>query len=300
MQLDLQIACQRHRDGRTSYTPVRPFADFSKLAVAQIANETEAKPFVEQHHYAGSFPAAIASFGLFESRGYHQRAELVGVATFSVPMNVASDAKAALMPGERACELGRFVLLDHIGTNGETFLLGHARRSLDKAKTFVCPSSKAPRPLYPIILAFSDPVPRATATGAITFRGHIGKIYQAGPHGGINTGLGLYLGRGTAKTMWLTQDAIAIVDRTLNKLRNAESGARHVYELLIRHGAPQIKAGESDKAYVSRALSSGAFRKVYHRGNHRYVFSAGSHKRRKEVQTALNRNLPYPRWTDPA
>lgn len=100
---------------RTFYRPVREYFDPAQHYVEEIANETVAKRFILQHHYARSFPAAIASFGLFRKAAVGS-AELVGVATFSVPMNISHALQGLLREGERVCELGRFGLLPVLKT----------------------------------------------------------------------------------------------------------------------------------------------------------------------------------------
>ena len=298
MQLDLTLACHRHRLGRSTFTRPTTVIDPSRLHVDRIANDTTARRFVEAHHYARSFPAAIASFGLFESSP-SAPAELVGVATFSVPMNLGRDVSSLLEDGESACELGRFVLLDHVPHGAETFFLKRARAGLASAKVRRCGTSGSTRPKYPIVISFSDPVPRWDSSGNVAFRGHYGAIYQdSGGEGGSGTGMGLYVGRGSPKTMWIARDGSALVDRTLNKLRNGECGDASVYAMLARLGAPSIRPGEGGKEYVARALRDGPFQRARHRGNHRYIFLAGSHSRRRQLAREIGPGLPYPRWTD--
>ena len=134
--------------------------------------------------------------------------------------------------------------------------------------------------------------------GRVIFHGHLGRIYQGDRDGGVGTGMGLYTGRGSAKTMWLAPDGTSLVDRTLNKLRNGESGEDHAYRLLLSYGAPRRECLEPGPAYVQRALADGPFRRVRHRGNHRYIFVAGGHKRRLELRGVIGEGLPYPRLTD--
>jgi hypothetical protein len=294
MQLDLALTSQRHNRGRIFYRPTREYFDASRHYVEQIANETAAKPFVLAHHYSGSFPAAIASFGLFERSG-PSPAALVGVATFSVPMGISAALTALLDPEERTCELGRFVLLDHVGSNAESWFLSRARAGLAAAKRI--PGTN--RPMYPVCVSFSDPVPRSDAAGRLLFVGHFGRIYQGGTDGGAGTGMGVYTGRGAAKVMWLTRDGHSLVDRTLNKLRNEEVGARHVYELLRGHGADPRRPLEGNNDYVARVLREGPFRRVSHRGCHRYIFTAGSHKRQRDIRASIGPAKAYPRFTDP-
>src|ERR671937_3248818 len=82
-------------------------------------------PFLE-HHYAGSYPAARWRFGLF------RRSVLQGVAVFSHPCH--DRVLTAVFPGRAtdSVELGRFILLDGVPGNGESWFLGrcfaHLRR----------------------------------------------------------------------------------------------------------------------------------------------------------------------------
>jgi hypothetical protein len=107
--------------------------------------EVEAKDFVEAHHYSRAYPAARFRFG--------------GTGTESV-------------------ELGRFVLLDEVPFNGETWMLGQC---------------------------FSDPFPRTDSSGREVFRGHLGTIYRA--HNAR------YLGRGTPRTLRLLPDGSVLSER---------------------------------------------------------------------------------------
>jgi hypothetical protein len=47
-----------------------------------------------------------------------------------------------------ACELGRFVLLDHVGSNAETWFLSRARPGLALAKRIASTN----RPMYPVCI----------------------------------------------------------------------------------------------------------------------------------------------------
>ncbi|VTU44305.1 hypothetical protein [Variovorax sp. RA8] len=49
-------------------------------------DEREAKAFVEEMHYSGSYPAARCRAGIFVKEPF-QQARLPGVGVFSVPMN---------------------------------------------------------------------------------------------------------------------------------------------------------------------------------------------------------------------
>jgi hypothetical protein len=225
----------------------------------------------------------IAAYGMMES-ARNRAAALVGVAVFSVPVQPrAADAYGA--QGARSCDLGRFLLLDHVPGNAETWFLRRALAGLARDKT-----DDLDRPAYSLCLAYSDPMPRLDRAGQVTFAGHYGGIYGASS--------ALYLGRATPRTLWLADDATVISSRALSKLRQDDTGARYAYETLRRHGAPPIAPGESGAAYVERALREGPFRPVRHRGNHVYAFPCGSTSTRRTVRARVATDLPYPVRTD--
>jgi hypothetical protein len=113
------VGTQRWRDGRAHFRrPEQPIPT-REYDVAPIAGDRDAKSFVLAHHYSQSYPAARFRVGLF-----HHGA-LVGVAVFSHPVN---DAVLDVLPVERGArvELGRFVLLDEVPSNGESWFLARA------------------------------------------------------------------------------------------------------------------------------------------------------------------------------
>jgi len=168
--------------GRTLFNPKR-------CGVAPIT-EAQAKAFVVRHHYSGSYPAALFRVGLFETNP----CRLVGVAVFSVPPSQKVLPKYLGTDGNsRGAELGRFVLLDEVPYNAESWFLVRAFKALRKA-----------RPAKSAILAFSDPVPRL-AENDVILPGHIGTIYQA-----TNAS---YVGRSLPKTQLLTRSGTEISAR---------------------------------------------------------------------------------------
>src|SRR5262249_47271110 len=124
--------------------------------------ESDARAFVERHHYSASYPAARYRVGLMRAG-----VGLAGVAVFSVPMNEASIPRHCGVGPRDGVELGRFVLLDEVEGNGETWFLARAFAELRRAL-----SVRA-------VLSFSDPMPRITADGREFCPGHVGVIYQA-------------------------------------------------------------------------------------------------------------------------
>lgn len=269
--------------GRSTYRPAQEPIDPTRFFVERI-EERLAREFVISHHYSRSFPAAIACYGLMERIEPHQ-VRLSGVAVFSVSMQArAADAYGAA--GEPFCELGRFVLLDDVTGNGETFFLARAIRRLSVDKTG--PDGRAK---YKLCLAYSDPVPRADIKGNVTLTGHIGGIYASAS--------AAYCGRSSSRTLWLAPDGTSLSERALSKLRSDDTGARYAYEMLLSHGAPPIAPGEESRAYVRRALNEGPFRRLHHPGNHAYILPCGTHSDRTRIRKLVDRGLPRPRATDP-
>ena len=159
---------QRWKNRLTSYRPSGELIKTSEYDVVPIAGDREARQFVQMHHYSGSYPAARFRFGLYRCGA------LAGVAVFSVPCSDSVLTNVFPMPASMSVELGRFVLLDSVPGNGETWFLARVFRELRKEGLVG-------------VVSFSDPLPRRTIEGTLIHRGHVGTIYQA-----FN---GAYLGR---------------------------------------------------------------------------------------------------------
>ena len=282
--LDLEKVCQRHNFKRISYVPLRPPFDPSRFGVEPIETGT-ARAFVEKQHYSGTFPVEIASYGLFETRS-NGRPGLVGVAVFSIPVNSPKSLAALLEPGQAVCDLGRFILNDHILANAETWFLARAYRALRAERTL----ADGVTPRFPFSTSYSYPCPRVAGANRIIFAGHVGAIYQASN--------ALYTGRSRPRSLCLTRTGVAISDRALSKLKADEGDARHVYGQLTEHGAPPIERGETGARYLARALAEGPFRVVRHLGNHRYVLLPNDADLRRRI-AAVFPALAYPKRTDP-
>lgn len=259
--------CQRWRDGRDAYRPRGEPIDPGRYEVAAIADDTTAKAFVTRHHYSGSYPAARFRFGLYRGAG------LAGVAVLSQPVN--DRTLTGPLPGVAppdAAELGRFVLLDDVPANGETWFLGRCFRLLRREGLAG-------------VVSFSDPGRRVNRHGATVFGGHVGTIYQA--HNGA------YLGRGTARTLLLLPDGSVLHARAVQKIRRAERGVDYAIDLLVRQGAtpPRARRPAVLVAWL-RHWTGRLCRRVRHRGNHRYAWALGRGVR-------LPASLPYPKQLDP-
>ena len=137
--------CQRWTSRRASYRPrAEPF-DPCDYEVAAIEDDTTARAFVQENHYSASYPAARFRYGLY-SRG-RGGGELVGVAVFSTPAR--AEVTTNWMRGEPTehVELGRFVLLDHVRANAESWMIA---RCFDWLR----------REGITGVVSFSDPCPR--------------------------------------------------------------------------------------------------------------------------------------------
>jgi len=259
VQFELQLT-QRWRRRRTSFRPAGEVIDTSRYEVAQLSGDAGAKAFVEEHHYSGTYPAARYRFGLFRGGA------LQGVAVFSHPCNDA--VLTSVFPGvaRESVELGRFVLLDEVPGNGETWFL---------ARVFHLLRREGLRG----VVSFADPLPRRAADGTQTTPGHVGVVYQA-----FN---GLYLGRSTPRTLHLLPDGTTFSARAAQKIRRQERGWRYAVEQLVAAGAPPPTTDLG--AWLSTALATLAT--VRHPGNHRYAWAF----RRADHRALAAVRGPYPR-----
>jgi hypothetical protein len=267
---------QRWRDRKTSMRPSDPI-DTSKYEVVAIAEDKPVKTFVERHHYSASYPAARARILLYRS------GEIVGAAVFSHP---ASESVLARLPCERMAgvELGRFVLLDDVPGNGETWFLARCFAHL-RSVGIEC------------VLSHSDPMPRRAENGNVVMPGHVGTIYQA-----TNA---VYAGRARAQVMNLLPDGTCFSERSMSKIRSAERGWERECRVLVKHGASPslLEAGgkqgdprwQARRDWMWQALAQ-VCRRVDHAGNHRYLWALDKHLRRDVAR--MKSSNGYPKQTD--
>lgn len=266
---------QRHRERAIRWRPAREIVDLSGMEVAPVERDY-ARAFVERHHYEHSFPAGRFRFGLFD------RCALVGVAVFSQPVN---DLSTACLPGDpiERVELGRFVLLDCVGANAETWFLGRCFHSLRREGLTG-------------VVSFSDPVPRRTTSGMVVMPGHVGTIYQA--HNAV------YLGRSRSERRRVLPDGTVAHNRLLAKIRNGERGWRTAVERLVVHGARPPAPDQDLRAWLANELPTVA-RSVPHGGNHKYAWTLRRQDRRhleRYLERRLGQAAPlsYPKIVDAA
>lgn len=227
-----------------------------------IQGDTEARAFVELHHYSGSYVAARVRVGLYRKVGC-LKSYLAGVAVFSVPMQPA--ALTRHLGSSQGVELGRLVLLDEVGFNGESWFVARAFSAL-----------KRESPALEGVLSYSDPLPRWTDAGRMVTPGHVGQVYQA-----LNAA---YLGLGRSRKLYLDRDGRTLSERALSKIRAMERGWEPAAVRLVEAGADPRWSGEEPGAWLARVLPG--FRTVKHPGNHVYVWRWTGQK---------PESLPYPK-----
>lgn len=263
---------QRWRQRRESYRPVGEPIN-TRLYGVELIGEAEAKAFVQQHHFAGTYPASRVRVGLFRTHPT-RTAELVGVAVFSQPMTQALIPHWTGLEPARGIELGRLVLWDDVPSNGESHFISRAFRLLAQEL-----------PQVHAIVSFSDPMQRVTESGQQVTPGHAGVVWQA-----TNA---RHVGRSKARYLVFDRAGRVVSERALAKLRSGDRGAGYVYEQLRAAGAPARRCGEADPAYVARALRDGPFRRVRHPGNLAYVWSSLTAPR--GVSDGFRPPLDYPK-----
>lgn len=246
MPFELTERCLRWNNRRFRYRPAGEVIDAGRYGVEPI-DEAPAKAFVIEHHYSGSFPAARYRVGMFERVPFH-RTRLVGVAVFSVPMTQTVIPKYLDLEPAKGAELGRFVLVDDVPANGESWFLARAFRHL-----------RRDLPQIAGVVSFCDPVPRFDGDGREVKRTHTGVIYRS--HNARTAG------RTLPRTVLLMPNGLAVSGRTLSKIRTGERGHEYARRQLLAAGAPHRCLGEESHAWLQRLQREGFFRSVRHPGN---------------------------------
>lgn len=273
MSSDPRHPCQRWREGTASWRRVSD-GGFDRRRYGVIPLEhTDAKEFVVRHHYSGSFCASRLAYGLYGPSG------LCGVAVLGVPMRAAvlTNVFPQLTPYSQTLELARFVLLDEVPANGESWMLG---------RVFALAAEAGLRG----IVSFADPMARYAfdedGRSYETTPGHCGLIYQA-----TNARA---LGRSTPRTLTLVNGRV-LSARTLQKIRAGESGCEAAEEHLRRLGAPARQRGQDRARWLAHALDRiGAYR-VRHPGNYRYAWPVGLTRRERATVVIAPQRTGYPK-----
>ncbi|MGW6145657.1 Mom family adenine methylcarbamoylation protein, partial [Streptomyces sp. NPDC055140] len=205
---------------------------------------------------------------------------LCGVAVFGVPVTAAVLTRPLpdLEPYVESLECSRFVLTDECPANAESWFLAR------------CFDELLVRDVRGIV-SFADPVPRRDASGAVVAVGHVGTIYQA-----TNA---VYMGRATPRTVKLLPNGAVLNERMAQKVRRQEQGHEYAEKLLIRLGAPALRAGVDPKVWLREALEVVGARNLRHHGVHRYVYRLGGSRREREsIRLGLPTYDSYPKSPD--
>lgn len=257
---------QRWELGREYRRPAGEVIRTSEYEVAEIAEERVARAFVETHHYSRTCSPPAHRHGLY------RRSELVGVACFGPPPSTnAHHAVWPLLAMSEAVTLGRFVLLDGVPGNGESWFLSRSFDLLRKRGVVGVESC-------------SDPYPRRTTDGTVRHRGHVGTIYQA-----TN---GRYVGRTNPASLVLLPDGTVYNNRAQGKLVRGERGGQRAHATLVRWGADPLAPGEDARMWLKRWRKQ-ICRPLRHPGNHRYLWVLEA--RRERELLSYGPALPYPK-----
>lgn len=247
--------CLRWEERRSNLRRPTEVIDPREYDVAALPR-LDAKAFVAQHHYQGTFSADRRRFGLY------RRGRLVGAAVFAQPTHGATPV------------LSRFVLLDEVLGNGETWFLARCFAELERE-----PESEG----FAVVDSFSDPVPRTTLDGRIIMPGHVGTIYQA-----FN---GRHVGRSDARTLYLLPDGTALNDRSVQKIRARERGWEAAAARLVANGADPLGPNDGG-AWWLNYWRPRLCRPLRHPGNLKYTW--GLTRAGRAVVEKLPR-LQYPK-----
>jgi hypothetical protein len=290
----LTAKVQRWRNGDTRWRHAGEVFDPRRYEVEIIHDDTTAKTFIEREHYSRSYPAARVRVGLYD-RGAPVlgRDPLVGVAVFSMPMN---DKVLDRLPcgREEGVELGRFVLLDDVAANAETWMLTRAFELLGRAgyKGVVSFADPLPRPRYrpgPRGQLVAEPVP--------AFLGHVGTIYQGKRM--------LRVADGAPQTMRLLPDGTTLSNRAISKLRNHERGWRYAADQVARYAVRYLGMAAAEvhiedgataaevRAWAARWIPR-VTRPLRHRGNLCYVAGLDG-RTRDHLTRRYGSGRPYPK-----
>ena len=237
--------------------------------VAEIGTG-HAKAFVQLHHFSGPNSRVYDRFryGLFTA------GRLVGAAVFSHPVN---EKIFSVFPGSirQSLELGRFVLLDEVPGNGESYFLG---RTFDLLRRATDPKTGELLHMQGVV-SFSDPTTRTTSDGALVFAGHLGTIYAA--HNAT------YVGRATPRTLRLWPDGHVVNSRRLQKIRSGEKGSKPAIQEIRSFGADEI--WDDRAAWLNHWLNR-LTRRLHHPGNHKYLWGLS-----RRARLLLPDSLAYPK-----
>ncbi len=249
----------RWRERRRRFVDDSDPIDPRAYAVDIVEHRT-ARAFVAAHHYLPTWPAVQLAVGLHDDRRA-SRDRLVGVAVFAVPaIGAVIRRHAGLADAAAGTTLARFILLDDVPQNGESFFLARAFRLLRREE-----------PGIEAVVSYADPA-----------AGHVGQIYAAMS--------GAYRGQ-TARRGAYRIGATTIPGRTLSKVRLGERGAGAGIDRLVALGAPRPGLGETPTAWLDRLALDGTLARTARPGLHAYSFAL---TRRARAAARVLPCHPYP------
>ena len=179
---------------------------------------------------------------------------------------------AGLADPGAACDLGRFVLLDDVAGNGESFFLSRALQLLRRE-----------RPSILSVISYADPIRRIDEDGRMFLPGHVGTLYAV---------MGSrYVGRSSPRIDLMLPSGRPVSPRALFKIRNAEMGQRYATDALVQDGARPPRLGEAPAAWIEDLVARGFLRRRRHPGNHIYVFPL---TRAARIAARRIPAMPYP------
>ena len=174
----------------------------------------------------------------------------------------------------RAAELGRFVLLDRVPANAESWFLGAVRYRAARPAVLLDPKKKddpeylkKKAPLLGMMM-FSDPVARVNLeTRQIIKPGHWGTAYQAS---GCR-----YLGTSDKSVEAVFRDGTVFNRRTMQKIRAQEQGHSYAEKMLTDRGARPMRPGENPARWMRDALNDTGAARFEHPGKFKYGIALG-------------------------
>jgi len=267
------LFCQRWRDHRSSYRPAGEVINPNDFDVAPISM-SEAKQFVISTHYSRSYCACRFRYGLFShtitKNHWHQNGltpELVGVAVFSMPMSTKTLTN--IFPGDPrdSVELGRFVLLDEVKANAESFFFTRCKTLLKREGLRG-------------IVAFADSTPRSDIYGNICAPGHLGTVYQST--------MAAYLLRSAPRTLRILPNGTVLSPRAISKIKTRQRGWRYASQILVAAGATAPKQDEDLSKWLDQWIPQ-LTRPLRHPGNHRYAWQLSN------TAVPVGTPQPYPK-----
>lgn len=262
---------QRWRERQSLFRPAaEPF--YPRRHDVAVITAAQAAAFVAAHHAQPTTPPTRLCVGLFDETA------LAGVAVFSVSCNEAVGPKYTGLDARLTAELGRFVLLDEVPGNGETWFARRALRVLRREK-----------PEIEAVVSYSDPLRSRAPDGTVLQPGHVGRVYAL---------LGAaFRGRAAGRTAWTTPAGAVVSERAITKLRAGDVGRDYAERQLRSAGAPPPERHETAADWLRRLESAGLLRRTRRPGNLVYAWPLTLAARLAARPLPA---LPYPRFNHDA